>query len=101
MAEKAMLPRKLWEHPDPKSTTMWRFMQGANRKRGLNMQVSLYFLIELEEGVAVEEEIYMTYDIKKPRVVGEWRAVVESAAAISALQDRAVERRGCELRDSR
>lgn len=35
------MPRKLWEHPDPKSTAMWRFMQDANAKYGLNMQVSL------------------------------------------------------------
>lgn len=33
-------PRKLWEHPDPKSTAMWAFMQDANAKYGLNMQVS-------------------------------------------------------------
>lgn len=32
------IPRKLWEHADPKSTTMWKFMQKANQKRGLNMQ---------------------------------------------------------------
>ena len=36
----APLPRKLWEHPDPKSTAMWKFMQDANSKHGLNMQVS-------------------------------------------------------------
>lgn len=34
------MPRKLWEHPDPKSTAMWKFMQSANRKWGLNMKVS-------------------------------------------------------------
>jgi acetoacetyl-CoA synthetase len=33
------IPRKLWEHPDPKSTVMWKFMQNANQNRGLNMQV--------------------------------------------------------------
>ncbi|USP72801.1 Acetoacetyl-CoA synthetase [Curvularia clavata] len=32
------IPRKLWEHPDPKSTAMWKFMQSANAKHGLNMQ---------------------------------------------------------------
>lgn len=32
------LPRKLWEHPDPKSTRMWRFMQNANAKHGLDMK---------------------------------------------------------------
>lgn len=37
------MPRKLWEHPDPKSTVMWRFMQEANKKFNLNMQVSKSF----------------------------------------------------------
>ncbi|KAL3957474.1 hypothetical protein ACCO45_008052 [Purpureocillium lilacinum] len=31
-------PRKLWEHPNPKSTSMWRFMQDANRKHGLSLK---------------------------------------------------------------
>lgn len=35
------LPRKLWEHPDPKSTQMWKLMQEVNRKSGRNLQVSL------------------------------------------------------------
>lgn len=35
------IPRKLWQHADPKSTEMWRFMQRANQTRGLNMQASL------------------------------------------------------------
>lgn len=34
-------PRKLWEHPDPKSTQMWQFMQGINKKFGCNLQVSV------------------------------------------------------------
>lgn len=33
------MPRKLWEHPDPKNTTMWKFMQAANRLHGLNLKV--------------------------------------------------------------
>lgn len=40
------IPRKLWEHPDPKSTAMWKFMQNANAKHGLKMEASdlpLYF----------------------------------------------------------
>jgi acetoacetyl-CoA synthetase len=32
------VPRKLWEHPNPKSTLTWKFMQDCNKKRGLNMQ---------------------------------------------------------------
>ncbi|KAJ4349308.1 hypothetical protein N0V95_004676 [Ascochyta clinopodiicola] len=38
MASVTASPRKLWQHPDPKSTAMWKFMQSANGKRGLNMQ---------------------------------------------------------------
>ena len=41
MATAVSTPRKLWEHPDPKSTAMWKFMQDANAKRGLHMQVRL------------------------------------------------------------
>lgn len=33
------VPRKLWEHPDPKSTNMWRFMQEANQRNNLNLKV--------------------------------------------------------------
>lgn len=32
------VPRKLWQHANPRSTAMWQFMQRANEKRGLNMQ---------------------------------------------------------------
>jgi hypothetical protein len=35
------MPRKLWEHPDPKSTAIWKFMEEANRRHGLKMGVSL------------------------------------------------------------
>ncbi|KAF4975195.1 hypothetical protein FZEAL_7980 [Fusarium zealandicum] len=31
-------PRKVWEHPDPKSTAMWAFMQESNRRYGLNLK---------------------------------------------------------------
>jgi acetoacetyl-CoA synthetase len=32
------IPRKLWEHPNPKSTRMWRFLQKSNRKHDLSMK---------------------------------------------------------------
>jgi acetoacetyl-CoA synthetase len=32
------LPSKLWEHPDPKSTNAWKFMQNVNVKYGLDMK---------------------------------------------------------------
>lgn len=38
------LPRKLWQHASPHSTAMWTFMQGVNRTRGRDMQVSISIL---------------------------------------------------------
>ncbi|KAL6704484.1 hypothetical protein ACN47E_008113 [Coniothyrium glycines] len=38
MSSELPLPRKLWQHPDPESTAMWKFMQQANQQQGLNMQ---------------------------------------------------------------
>ncbi|PNY26490.1 Acetoacetyl-CoA synthetase [Tolypocladium capitatum] len=34
----AKMPRKLWEHPNPKGTAMWEFMQEANRRHGLQLE---------------------------------------------------------------
>jgi hypothetical protein len=48
-------PRKLWEHPDPRSTAMWKFMQEANAKRGLQMQVCLSPWIGLDGSEARNE----------------------------------------------
>ncbi|KAK5663132.1 hypothetical protein OQA88_6549 [Cercophora sp. LCS_1] len=31
------VPRKLWEHPDPESTQMWKFLQSINKKHGLQL----------------------------------------------------------------
>ncbi|KAM4056292.1 AMP-binding enzyme [Hirsutella rhossiliensis] len=31
-------PRKLWEHPHPEQTAMWRFMQESNRRYGLHLK---------------------------------------------------------------
>lgn len=36
-----VIPRKLWEHPDPESTPMWRFLQNVNKRHGLDMKVSI------------------------------------------------------------
>ncbi|KAK5993475.1 Acetoacetyl-CoA synthetase [Cladobotryum mycophilum] len=33
-----VMPRKVWEHSDPKSTAMYKFMQETNRINGLNLQ---------------------------------------------------------------
>lgn len=39
MESQALVPRKLWEHPDPKSTLMWKFMQEINKKSNRDLQV--------------------------------------------------------------
>ncbi|KIV92315.1 acetoacetate-CoA ligase [Exophiala mesophila] len=31
------IPRKLWEHPDPQSTYMWKFKQSVEKQYGLNL----------------------------------------------------------------
>ncbi|KIW07361.1 acetoacetate-CoA ligase [Verruconis gallopava] len=36
-APEEKLPRKLWEHPNPQSTNMWRFIQTCNARYGLKM----------------------------------------------------------------
>ncbi|KAJ8106912.1 hypothetical protein ONZ43_g6901 [Nemania bipapillata] len=33
----AVIPRKLWEHPNPQSTQLWEFMQLINQKYQLNL----------------------------------------------------------------
>lgn len=34
MADEMRIPRKIWEHSDPKSTNMWRFKTGLEKKTG-------------------------------------------------------------------
>jgi acetoacetyl-CoA synthetase len=38
MADNNTLPPVLWEHPDPKSTVAWKFIQDINDKYGLQMK---------------------------------------------------------------
>jgi len=39
MASPSVMPRKLWEHPNPDSTNMAQFMRDVNQKRGTNLKV--------------------------------------------------------------
>ncbi|KAL5594765.1 hypothetical protein BROUX41_001679 [Berkeleyomyces rouxiae] len=38
MAAQVPIPKKLWEHPDPKSTKMYRLMQHLNKVEGLTLE---------------------------------------------------------------
>ena len=40
MASPSVVPRKLWEHPNPEATNMAQFMRDVNKKRGLNLKVT-------------------------------------------------------------
>jgi hypothetical protein len=39
MASPSVMPRKLWEHPNPEATNMAQFMRDVNRQRNLNLKV--------------------------------------------------------------
>jgi len=39
MEEAHPIPRKVWEHPDPESTLMFKLMQTVNAKHGLQLRV--------------------------------------------------------------
>ncbi|TKX26881.1 AMP-binding enzyme-2 [Elsinoe australis] len=38
MATDLVMPKKLWEHPDPKSTQMWWFMKEVERRRSVKLE---------------------------------------------------------------
>lgn len=59
------LPRKLWEHPDPKSTAMWKFMQDLNRSHGLTLDVSL---VPIEVHLPLRQTV-LTRRLELPRSV--------------------------------
>lgn len=44
------VPRKLWEHPNPESTDMYRFMQEVNNKHGL--QIKVPYLVSVKVSTA-------------------------------------------------
>ena len=39
MAEEYPIPRKLWEHPNPKSTEMWKFKTSLEKATGRSFKV--------------------------------------------------------------
>lgn len=47
MASPSVVPRKLWEHPNPDATQMSRFIRKVNDRRGLSLKVSKYFRMGL------------------------------------------------------
>lgn len=41
---RSRVPRKLWEHPDPEATLMWKFMQEVNEKSNRSLKVKTHSL---------------------------------------------------------
>lgn len=39
MAEELPIPRKLWEHPNPQSTEMWKFKTSLEKSLGRKFEV--------------------------------------------------------------
>jgi hypothetical protein len=42
------MPRLMWQHPDPTSTDMEAFRKATNAKYGLNLQVCLFRVSNLQ-----------------------------------------------------
>jgi hypothetical protein len=40
-ADATKMPKKLWEHPNPESTDMYKFMQEVNQKYNLQLKVGM------------------------------------------------------------
>ena len=55
------MPRKLWEHPDPQSTAMAKFMETVNQKRRMNLKVlnsiPTLMLLDIPLSVCILESI--------------------------------------------
>lgn len=78
------IPRKLWEHPNPKGTEMFRFMQEINRVRELQLQsYKDLFAYSIAHRAAFWEQLFKFMPIiHTGSLVG---PAVDEAAPISAV----------------
>ena len=65
-SEAVAVPRKLWEHEDPESTPMWKFMQDLNGKHKLGLKVcfvalSRYLVSVVQVKVVVVVHICLSF----------------------------------------
>ncbi|KAH8882797.1 acetoacetate-CoA ligase [Thozetella sp. PMI_491] len=77
------VPRKLWEHRDPKSTNMWKFIQAVNQKHGKNLQS---FEDLFQYSVAHKSQFWAKI-FEDSRLIhdGPYRAVVDESLPIDAI----------------
>lgn len=83
MTDKVSLPPKLWEHPNPKSTNAWKFMQAVNSKYGLHMKAwdDLHDW-SIRSNSAFWEEVFHQYPMIHS---GSYAKVVDESARIESI----------------
>ncbi|SPQ21762.1 290982cb-4c7f-4d37-86a6-1dcc16fe345b [Thermothielavioides terrestris] len=79
----ASLPRKLWEHPHPESTLMYRFMQDLNRKHGLHLKT----FADLHNFSLTNRTAFWSHLFEAARFIheGTYSTVVDESAPIDAV----------------
>ncbi|KAI1754520.1 acetoacetate-CoA ligase [Xylaria castorea] len=77
------IPRKLWEHPDPKSTQLWEFMQLINRKYRLNLTT---FQDIYQFSVEKRSEFYdEVFKFSRLIHVGSYKQVVDESKPVDSI----------------
>ncbi|KAI0550838.1 hypothetical protein F4679DRAFT_194883 [Xylaria curta] len=77
------IPRKLWEHPDPKSTQLWEFMQLINQKYHLNLTTFQdIYQFSVEKRSEFYDEVFKFSHLIH---VGSYKQVVDESKPIDSI----------------
>ncbi|KAI0866078.1 acetoacetate-CoA ligase [Xylaria cubensis] len=77
------VPRKLWEHPDPKSTQLWEFMQIINQKYRLNLATFQdIYQFSVEKRSEFYDEVFKFSNLIH---VGSYKQVVDESKPINKI----------------
>ncbi|TRX96241.1 hypothetical protein FHL15_002965 [Xylaria flabelliformis] len=77
------IPRKLWEHPDPKSTQLWEFMQIINQKYRLNLTTFQdIYQFSVEKRSEFYDEVFKFSNLIH---VGSYKQVVDESKPIDKI----------------
>ncbi|KAI1485187.1 acetoacetyl-coenzyme A synthetase [Biscogniauxia mediterranea] len=79
----AAVPRKLWEHPNPRTTRMWEFMQRINKKYQLNLKT---FRELYQFSIAKRSEFYAeVFDYVNLIHAGTYARVVDESQPVDSI----------------
>ncbi|KAI1390949.1 acetoacetyl-coenzyme A synthetase [Hypoxylon trugodes] len=79
----ASIPRKLWEHPNPKKTQMYEFMQVLNKKHNLGLKT---FQDLYQYSIAKRSDFYAAlFDYLNIIYTGSYTQVVDESKPIDAI----------------